>query len=191
VLADVPSSYLAVRHVQISLSLSLHNSSSAHQTLHACCVALFSAPFHESPELRKAAPAPNLAQALRAFARWSYQRSSCLSTCISLHSLSDALTCQRLVRTRQFSDFTFKVPGGEDHKVHKLILSARSPVFGRFLQKHDKASSTTDLLHLSYLTTRRKRTSSTCSARKIPTDPTSTPNSHSEPPWLTSSHTAT
>lgn len=50
------------------------------------------------------------------------------------------LTHHRLVRTREFSDFTFTVPDGEDYKVHRLILSARSPALGRFFQKHDQVS---------------------------------------------------
>ncbi|KAF2821894.1 hypothetical protein CC86DRAFT_470527 [Ophiobolus disseminans] len=52
---------------------------------------------------------------------------------------------RELVRTRNFSDFTFKVPIGEDHELHKVILAATSPVLGRFLLEHDKEADLFEL----------------------------------------------
>ncbi|KAH7065734.1 hypothetical protein BKA63DRAFT_377035, partial [Paraphoma chrysanthemicola] len=37
-----------------------------------------------------------------------------------------------LVATREYSDYTFKVTGGEENKVHGSILAAKSPVFRDF-----------------------------------------------------------
>lgn len=65
------------------------------------------------------------------------------------------LTHGRLVATRAYSDFTFKVAGCDDHKVHKLILAAKSPVFRNFFMVHEKVtvrSTATDAIRHQHST---------------------------------------
>jgi hypothetical protein len=52
------------------------------------------------------------------------------------------LIVPRLAQTRKFSDFTFKVEGGQDHKVNKVVLAAQSRVFENFFAKHESVCNT-------------------------------------------------
>jgi hypothetical protein len=49
----------------------------------------------------------------------------------------------RLATTRQFSDFTFKVEGGEEHKIYKVVLTAQTRVFEKFFGEHERVHITT------------------------------------------------
>ncbi|KAH6448379.1 hypothetical protein HBI59_086570 [Parastagonospora nodorum] len=62
------------------------------------------------------------------------------------------LIVPRLAQTRKFSDFTFKVDGGQDHKVHKVVLAAQSRVFEKFFEKHESEANLTELFSFNNLT---------------------------------------
>jgi len=65
-----------------------------------------------------------------------------LHECVIIPSTCSSLTIARLAQTRKFSDFTFKVDGGQDHKVHKVVLAAQSRVFEKFFEKHESVRDT-------------------------------------------------
>lgn len=65
-----------------------------------------------------------------------------LHECVIMPTACFLLTIPRLAQTSNFSDFTFKVDGGSDHKVHKVVLAAQSRVFEKFFEKHESVRNT-------------------------------------------------
>jgi hypothetical protein len=65
-----------------------------------------------------------------------------LHECVIIPTTCSSLTIARLAQTSKFSDFTFKVDGGKDHQVHKVVLAAQSRVFEAFFQKYESVRNT-------------------------------------------------